>query len=122
MKEKRRRIAWGLVLGLAANLVGWGHPAAEAEESAANAAAPPLSASDRADLQELKGLVGDLNQKILVLERKQEIDKEATVAKEKVTPVIAYKDGFTIKTPDDKFQLKIGGWLATDFAWINSGK
>jgi phosphate-selective porin OprO/OprP len=122
MKTKRSRVAWGLVLGLAASLVAGAYRPAEAEESAASAAAPPLSASDKAEIQELKQLVGDLNQKILVLERKTELDKEAAAAKEKTTPVIQFKDGFTLKTPDDKFQLKIGGWLATDFAWINSGK
>ncbi len=115
MSRIKRRLAWTLILGLLASL------GAGAEEKGAEA--PPLTATDKADLQELKDLVGDLNQKILVLERKTELDKEAAVAKEKATPVVAFKDGsFTIKTPDDKFQLRIGGHVATDFAWIESSK
>lgn len=123
MKTKLSRLAWGVILGAAASLGGASGPA-WADTGAADAAPPPgLNASDKAELQELKGLVSDLNQKILVLERKAELDKEAAVAKEKATPVLAIKDGsFTIKTPDDKFQLKVGGQLATDFAWINAGK
>ena len=115
MNKLKRWLAWAPALALLASL------GAGAEEP--GVAAPPLSASDKADLQELKELVGDLNQKILVLERKQELDKEAAVAKEKTTPVVAFKDGkFTIKTPDDQYQLRISGWVATDFAWIDSSK
>lgn len=133
MIRHRRRLAGALALALAVSLgwAPWAHAAdagkAKSAEPAPAAVAPatppPASSADPAELKALKEQLDALNQKILVLERKSEIEKEEKATKEKATPVVAFKDGsFTIKTPDDKYQLKVGGQLATDFAWINSGK
>lgn len=120
MKRKRSRLAWALVLGVVASLGG--ATRSHAADAASAAPPPKLDASDKAELQELKQLVGDLNQKILVLERKSKLDKEAQAAKEKTTPVIQYKDGFTLSTPDNQYQLKLGGWVQTDLAFIDTTK
>lgn len=63
--------------------------------------------------------VRQLDQKVRVLEREKEIDEEAAAAKSKETPVLTWKDGFTLKTPDDRYQLKIGGWILYDVAFFN---
>ena len=117
MQRKRRRVAWG-ILGLAVGLSTAWSGAARAEDPAA------VDAADAAgEIQQLRQQIEQLNQKVLVIERKAELDKEAKAAKDKTTPVIAFKDGsFTIKTPDDQYQLRVGGHVATDFAWIDSGK
>jgi len=114
MQRKRRRVAW-VILGLAVSLAVGSASPARADAAAAGGSAD--------EIRQLREQIEQLNQKVLVIERKAENDKEAKAAKDKTTPVISLKDGrFTIKTPDDQYQLRISGWVATDFAWIDSGK
>ena len=59
--------------------------------------------------------VGELDQKVKVIERKLENDEEAAAAKAKDSPVVtAGKDGFSLSAPDKSFQLKLGGYIQAD--------
>lgn len=56
-----------------------------------------------------------LDQKVRVLERKWELDQEQAAAKAKDAPVFtAGKDGFSLKSADGSYQLKIRGYLQGD--------
>lgn len=57
----------------------------------------------------------ELDQKIRVLDRKGELDKEAAAEKAKTAgQVTAGRDGFTLKSADGAFQLKIRGYVQLD--------
>jgi len=56
-----------------------------------------------------------LDQKIRILERQREIDQENAVAKTKEAPVLsAGKDGFSLKSADGSFQLRLRGYVQAD--------
>ena len=70
------------------------------------------------DISQIKQQIDELNQKIRVLERLQELDKEAATAKAKETPYVsAGKDGFYIKSGDGAFSLRLGAVVQTDTRW-----
>jgi phosphate-selective porin OprO and OprP len=80
-------------------------------------ASTPTSAfaNDSTELEELRGLVQELNQKVRVLERKGELNEEAATALKKDTPIIkAGQDGFGFKTADGNFEIKLRGLLQID--------
>jgi phosphate-selective porin OprO and OprP len=57
----------------------------------------------------------EIDQKQRILERKWELAQEEAAAKAKETPVlVAGKDGFSLKSADGKFQLKLRGYMQTD--------
>ena len=57
----------------------------------------------------------ELDQKVRVLERKWEIEQETAAAKAKETPfVTAGKDGFSIRSADGSFRLKLTGYVQAD--------
>lgn len=57
----------------------------------------------------------ELDQKVRVLERKWEIEQENAAAKAKETPyVTAGKDGFSIRSADGSYQLKLNGYIQAD--------
>lgn len=57
----------------------------------------------------------ELDQKVRVLERKWEIEREIAAAKAKETPyVTAGKDGFAIRSADGSYQLKLNGYVQAD--------
>ena len=57
----------------------------------------------------------ELDQKIRVLDRKEELDKEQAAEKAKTAgQATAGKDGFTLKSADGAFQLKIRGYTQLD--------
>lgn len=60
--------------------------------------------------------LSDLEQEIALLKRQLEVQQEIEAKKAIESPVItaSAKDGFTIKSPDDAFKLKVGGYLQTD--------
>jgi phosphate-selective porin OprO/OprP len=58
-----------------------------------------------------------LDQKVRILERKAELEKEAAAAKTKDASSVTAggKDGlFTIKSADDSFKLRVGGYIQAD--------
>jgi phosphate-selective porin OprO/OprP len=57
----------------------------------------------------------ELDQKVRVLERKDELDKEQAVEKAKTSSsATASRDGFTIRSADGNFQVKIRGYVQAD--------
>ncbi|MBI5904030.1 MAG: porin [Deltaproteobacteria bacterium] len=57
----------------------------------------------------------ELDRKVRILERKWEIEQEAAAAKAKgAVNVTAGKDGFSIRSADGSFQLKLNGYVHAD--------
>ncbi|HSC74671.1 MAG TPA: porin [Pseudomonadales bacterium] len=66
--------------------------------------------------------VSALEQKVLVLERKQEIaDEELTKQKKEAPVVIAGDKGFGLKSADGKYEIKLRGLLQQDARNFNQG-
>ena len=77
---------------------------------------PYATAQD--DVSQIKQQLDELDQKIRVLQRLQELDKETATAKAKETPgVYAGKDGFYLKSGDGAFSLRLGGVVQADTRW-----
>lgn len=73
-------------------------------------------ADDKEELAAMKAQIEELNQRILVLDRKLEISSEDTLAKQKTTPVlVAGEKGFALKSADSQFEFKLRGLLQTDY-------
>jgi len=77
--------------------------------------ATPALANDNSELEALRALVQELDQKVRVLDRKNEIAAEEAAAKKKETPVVVAGDkGFGIKSADGNFEFKLRGLLQAD--------
>lgn len=77
----------------------------------------PLSvqANDNSELEQLRALVQELDQKVRVLDRKNELAEEAAIASKKETPVIKAGDsGFGLESADGKFKFKLGAVFQGD--------
>lgn len=60
----------------------------------------PAQANDQQEINRLKALIEELDQRIRVLDRKQEIAAEEAAARQKSVPVVSASDkGFGIKLP-----------------------
>ncbi len=69
-------------------------------------------------LEQLKAQIRELDQKVRVLERKQEIDKEAAAEKSKTAPAIsAGPSGFSLRSADTNFVLRLRGYIQADARW-----
>ncbi len=70
----------------------------------------------RADTSAIEKRLEALEQEVAILKRQLELEKEENAKKKSETPIISAstKDGFSIKSPDDNFKLKIRGLLQTD--------
>ena len=67
------------------------------------------------DLSQLKEQLHELDQKIRILQRQQELDKEAAAEKVKETPTVSTgKDGFWLRSADNDYQIRIGGVIQAD--------
>ncbi len=73
----------------------------------------PVWAQDNSDIQRR---LSELEQQIAVLKRQLEVDKEESDKKKPDTPVVtaSTKDGFSIKSPDDTFKLRVRGLVQAD--------
>jgi phosphate-selective porin OprO and OprP len=69
---------------------------------------PPATADDPANVE-------DLDQRVRILERKAEIAEEDAAKKAKDAPIVsAGKEGFSLKSADGSWQLKLRGYLQFD--------
>ena len=76
------------------------------------------SARAEEDVTQIKQQLDELDQKIRVLQRLQEIEKEAAAAKAKETPTVAAgKEGFYIRSGDNAYSIRIGGNIQFDTRW-----
>ena len=84
-----------------------GRPLSRLLIASAIAAAFPAHADDKADIDKLKAQIQELDQKLRILDRKQEIATEEASAKQKSAPVVNTSDkGFGIKSADGQFEYK----------------
>jgi phosphate-selective porin OprO/OprP len=82
---------------------------------AAAALAPATASPADATNDELLQKIDELSQKVLVLERKLEIQDETTQTAAKSTPVVkASAKGFSVESPDKQNTVKIRGTLHID--------
>ena len=80
-----------------------------------SALAPRLPAAESDDLQLLREQIHALEQKLLVLERKQEIKDEDAAAAAPTTPKITITDkGFTLASGDNANSIKLRGLVQLD--------
>ncbi len=80
---------------------------------------PTLSGQSAHESEAAKQTVDDrlesLDQKVRILERRLELEKEGEDARAKEAPILgAGKDGFFLKSKDGSFQLKLRGYVHAD--------
>ncbi len=76
----------------------------------------PAYANDKEEIERLRALIQELDQRIRVLDRKQEIAAEEAAAKQKATPVVTASDkGFGIKSSDGQFEYRLRGLVHLDY-------
>ena len=93
-----------------------GRPFARLLVATTVAAALPAHANDAAEIEKLKAQIEELDQKLRVLGRKQEIASEEAAAKQKSTPVLTASDkGFGLKSADGQFEYKLRGLVQLDY-------
>jgi phosphate-selective porin OprO/OprP len=74
---------------------------------------PAMSQAQSND--ELKALIQELDQKIRVLERKQEIERETAAEKSKTAANVSIgASGFQVRSGDSNFLLKVRGYVQVD--------
>ena len=79
-------------------------------------------ANDSDELEKLRGLVQELDQKIRVLERKNEIASEDAATKKKETPIVKASDkGFGLQSADGQHEIKLRGLLQADVRDFQEG-
>src|SRR5690606_40049550 len=75
-------------------------------------------ANDSSELEALRALVQELDQKIRVLDRKSELAEEKAEAEKKAAPkVVAGDKGFGIESADGQFKFRLSGLLHADHRW-----
>jgi len=84
--------------------------------SGLTATALPAFADDKAEIERLKTLIEELDQRVRILDRKQEISAEESTAKQKSAPVLIAGDkGFGFKSADGQFEYKLRGLVQLDY-------
>jgi phosphate-selective porin OprO/OprP len=83
--------------------------------TATMAIVPRLSAQQPSD-SALEARINELDQQVRILLRLRELatDSAAAAAKDKVTATASQKDGFSIKSADGKFAVRLKGLIQTD--------
>ena len=80
-------------------------------------------ANDSDELEKLRSLVQELDQKVRILDRKGEIIAEEAAAKKKETPIVkASQDGFGFESADGKNKIKFRALAQIDYrSYLDSG-
>jgi phosphate-selective porin OprO/OprP len=72
-------------------------------------------ANDSEELEQLRALVQELDQKVRMLDHKSQQAEEAAAAKQKAAPIVkASEEGFGIKSADGAFEIKLRGQMQMD--------
>src|SRR5262245_58627839 len=75
----------------------------------------PLRADDSDETRMLKNRIEELDKKVRLLERKMELDQEAAAASAATAAsVTAGAHGFTIRSADTNFLLRVRGYVQAD--------
>lgn len=76
----------------------------------------PAIADDKAEIERLKALINELDQRVKILDRKQELAAEESTAKQKSAVVVNASDkGFGFKSSDGQFEYKLRGLVQLDY-------
>jgi phosphate-selective porin OprO and OprP len=76
---------------------------------------PSFAADDADSIDALKRQIQDLDQKVRILERKQELEKETAAEKAKATPTVSLgANGLSVRSADSNFLFKVRGYVQTD--------
>ncbi len=79
-------------------------------------------ANDSSELEQLRQLVQELDQKVKVLARKSEIASEDAAAAKKETPIVkASEKGFGLQSADGQNEIKLRGLIQEDYRAFDSG-
>ncbi|MEI6567133.1 MAG: porin [Verrucomicrobiota bacterium] len=74
-----------------------------------------FAAEDSETVEALRRQIQELDQKVRILERKQELDKDAASDKAKVTPTVSLgAGGFSVRSADSNFVFKVRGYVQAD--------
>ena len=78
-------------------------------------------ANDSDELEKLRSLVQELDQKVRILDRKGELADEAATEKKKVTPIVkASQDGFGLESADGQNKIKFKALAQIDYrSYVN---
>lgn len=93
-----------------------GRPLSRLLIASAIAAAFPVYANDVREIEKLKAQIEELDQKLKILGRKQELVNEDVAAKQKAAPTVTASDrGFGFKSQDGQFEYRLRGIIHTDY-------
>ena len=93
-----------------------GRPLSRLLIASAIAAALPAYADDTAEIEKLKAQIQELDQRLRILDRKQELVNEDVAAKQKAAPIVTASDkGFGIKSADGQFEYRLRGLVHFDY-------
>ncbi len=93
-----------------------GRPLSRLLIASAIAAALPAYADDTAEIEKLKAQIQELDQRLRILDRKQELVNEDVAAKQKAAPTVTASDkGFGIKSADGQFEYRLRGLVHFDY-------
>jgi phosphate-selective porin OprO and OprP len=93
-----------------------GRPLSRLLIASAIAAAFPAYANDASDIEKLKAQIEELDQKLKILGRKQELVNEDVAAKQKAAPTVTASDrGFGFKSQDGQFEYRLRGLVHVDY-------
>lgn len=93
-----------------------GKPLSRLLIASAIAAAFPAYANDASEIEKLKAQIEELDQKLKILGRKQELVNEDVAAKQKAAPTVTASDrGFGFKSQDGQFEYRLRGIIHADY-------
>ncbi|MEY3740307.1 MAG: hypothetical protein RLZZ192_983, partial [Pseudomonadota bacterium] len=93
-----------------------GRPLSRLLIASAIAVAFPAHADNTAEIEKLKAQIEELDQKLKVLGRKQELVNEDVAAKQKAAPTVTASDrGFGFKSQDGQFEYRLRGIVHADY-------
>lgn len=72
-------------------------------------------ANDSEELEKLRQLVQELDQKVRILDRRSEVEAEKAAEVKKSTPIVQAQDGFGFKSADGKNEIKLQGRVQADY-------
>lgn len=127
LKNSTSMFLLGLVIWLPTDSA-WSQGASSPKETQASEVAgseAPVRTTEE-EIRELKRQLEELTQKVQALERQNDLAKEQAAEKAekaKTAPVVtAGKDGFSLKSADNAFQLRVSGALGYDIAWFDQDR
>lgn len=85
---------------------------------------PAISFAESEDTKKVEERFNNLEQKVKILERQLEVEREANAEKAKTAAIVTAnsKEGFSIKSPDNEFVLRLRGLIQADSRFVSGKK